>query len=352
MNGDPHTSGATVGLSGRVVRGSTAGQADRGTPVVDLRGRVHRSRKDLPVALDGIDLQVMPGEAFGLVGPDGAGKTTLMRLLCGLLKPSAGDLRVFDEALPAGIDRIKPRIGYVSQRFSLYGDLTIQENLDFFADIHGVRGKVAKERKEALLAFTRLTPFRKRLADRLSGGMRQKLSLICTLVHEPELLLLDEPTTGVDPITRRDFWSILSTLLEQGLTIVMSTPYLDEAERCGRVALVDRGRVLASGTPDQLRRGSTLRVLEVVCSPVRDAADSLAGAPGVADVHSFGDRLHVLLGGDSPAADQAEILAGRLRGQGIEVRAARPVTAGLEDVFIQLVQQGRDAAGPAPGGAP
>jgi len=320
------------------------------TPVVDLQGLVHRYRDDLPPALDGIDLQVAPGEAFGLVGPDGAGKTTLMRLLCGLLAPSDGELRVFGETLPAGIERIKPRIGYVSQRFSLYGDLTIQENLDFFADIHGVRGKVARERKEALLAFTRLTPFRRRLADRLSGGMRQKLSLICTLVHEPELLLLDEPTTGVDPITRRDFWSILSTLLEQGLTIVMSTPYLDEAERCGRVALVDRGQVLACGTPDQLRRGSTQQVVEVVCSPVRAAAEGLAGAPGVADVHSFGDRLHVLLAPDAPAEAPADALAQRLRGQGIEVRAARPVVAGLEDVFIQLVQRGRDdaAAGEAP----
>lgn len=308
-------------------------------PVVDIRGLVHRYRKDLPPALDGIDLQVRPGEAFGLVGPDGAGKTTLMRLLCGLLEPNAGELRVFGEVLPAGIERIKPRLGYVSQRFSLYGDLTIQENLDFFADIHGVRGREAKERKEALLAFTRLTPFRKRLADRLSGGMRQKLSLICTLVHEPELLLLDEPTTGVDPITRRDFWSILSTLLDRGLTIVMSTPYLDEAERCGRVALVDRGKVLACGTPDELRRSSTLRVLEVVCSPVRVAAETLDGAPGVADVHSFGDRLHVLLTPDAPGESPADALAQRLREAGVQVHASRPVVAGLEDVFIQLVER-------------
>ena len=317
-------------------------------PVVDIRGLVHRYRDDLPAALEGVDLQVRPGEAFGLVGPDGAGKTTLMRLLCGLLKPSAGDLRVFGEALPAGIERIKPRLGYVSQRFSLYGDLTIQENLDFFADIHGIRGREAKKRKEALLAFTRLTPFRKRLADRLSGGMRQKLSLICTLVHEPELLLLDEPTTGVDPITRRDFWSILSTLLDRGLTIVMSTPYLDEAERCGRVALVDQGKVLACGTPDALRHSSTLRVLEVVCSPVRQAAELLEGTPGVADVHSFGDRLHVLLGPETGAADPAEAVAQRLRGAGIQVHASRPVVAGLEDVFIQLVEREPVPSGGAP----
>jgi len=248
---------------------------------VVIRDLVHRYREDLEPALDGISLQIRSGESFGLVGPDGAGKTTLIRLLCGLLEPTDGAIDVFGERIPASIERIKPRIGYVSQRFSLYGDLTIQENLDFFADIHGVRGKLGRQRKERLLDFTRLTPFRKRLADRLSGGMRQKLSLICTLVHEPELLLLDEPTTGVDPITRRDFWSILSQLLADGLTIVMSTPYLDEAERCSRVALVDRGRVLDCGEPGALRRSSPLAVLEVVCSPVRQAAALLEGAQGV-----------------------------------------------------------------------
>ena len=306
---------------------------------VVMRDLVHRYREDLEPARDGISLEIHAGESFGLVGPDGAGKTTLIRLLCGLLEPTAGEIEVFGERIPAGIERIKPRIGYVSQRFSLYGDLTIQENLDFFADIHGVRGKEGRQRKERLLEFTRLAPFRKRLADRLSGGMRQKLSLICTLVHEPELLLLDEPTTGVDPITRRDFWSILSQLLADGLTIVMSTPYLDEAERCSRVALVDRGRVLDSGEPGALRRSSLLAVLEVVCSPVREAAACLEGAAGVEGVHSFGDRLHVLLAAGVDVDAASARLAGDLRGAGVEVRAARPVMAGLEDVFIHLVEE-------------
>ena len=306
--------------------------------VVATRGLVHRYRADLAPALDGFDLAIRAGEAFGLVGPDGAGKTTLIRLLCGLHVPTSGTIEVFGEPVPASIERIKPRIGYVSQRFSLYGDLTIQENLDFFADIHGVRGREGRERKESLLEFTRLRPFRHRLADRLSGGMRQKLSLICTLVHEPELLLLDEPTTGVDPITRRDFWSILSELLERGLTIVMSTPYLDEAERCSRVALVDRGRVLACGEPGDLRRESDLVVLEVVCSPVRDAAAQLADESGVDGVHSFGDRLHVLLGSGIEVSSATVTLTQRLRASGVEVRDARPVTAGLEDVFIHLVE--------------
>lgn len=313
------------------------------TPAVVLDGLVHRYSEELPPALDGIDLTVTRGEAFGLVGPDGAGKTTLMRMLCGLLQPTAGSIEIFGQRLPESIERLKPRLGYVSQRFSLYGDLTIQENLDFFADINGVRGREARQRKAELLEFTRLTPFRKRLADQLSGGMRQKLSLICTLVHEPELLLLDEPTTGVDPITRRDFWSILSALLERGLTIVMSTPYLDEAERCNRVALLDRGAVLAHGAPEQIRRGGGLRVLEVVCSPVRDAASALAGLPGIEDVHSFGDRLHLVVDSSFPEGLVEGSIAGELAAAGVAVRDQRQVTAGLEDVFIRLVQQRRSA---------
>ena len=314
---------------------------------VAIHDLVHRYRDDLPPALEGLDLQVQVGESFGVVGPDGAGKTTLMRLLCGLLPPTSGEIAVFGEALPARIEAVKPRIGYVSQRFSLYGDLTVKENLDFFGDIHGVRGAAGAKRKVELLEFTRLTPFADRLADRLSGGMRQKLSLICTLIHEPELLLLDEPTTGVDPITRRDFWAILSQLLENGLTIVMSTPYLDEAERCSRVALVDGGGVLASGAPDQLRRESDLQVLEVVCDPVRVAAGALDGAEGVEGVHSFGDRLHVLLASGLRVEAAQERLTTRLRNNSVQVRAVRPVTAGLEDIFIHLLDERRAAAAAA-----
>ena len=309
------------------------------TDAVAIRDLRHRYRPELPWVLDGVDLSIHPGESFGMVGPDGAGKTTLIRLLCGLLEATEGGIEVFGRSLPADIEAIKPRIGYVSQRFSLYGDLTIAENLDFFADIHNVRGAEARERKESLLEFTRLAPFRNRLADRLSGGMRQKLSLICTLVHEPELLLLDEPTTGVDPITRRDFWSILSALLDRGLTIVMSTPYLDEAERCTRVALMDHGHVLACGEPGKLREESPLVVLEVVCSPVRRAGELLADSEGVAGVHSFGDRLHVLLSPNTAADQATHRLSALLTAGGVQVHAARAVTAGLEDVFIDLVKE-------------
>ena len=202
-------------------------------------------------ALEGVTLDVRRGEMFGLIGSDGAGKTTAIRLMCGLLRASAGEVRVLGRDPVLDHRQITRRVGYLSQRFSLYGDLTVDENVAFFAEVHGVRQYQA--RRDELLSMTQLIPFRKRLADRLSGGMKQKLALICTLVHEPELLLLDEPTTGVDPVSRREFWKLLSEFLSHGITILMSTPYLDEAERCTRVALLHEGRLLTSDEPSRLR---------------------------------------------------------------------------------------------------
>ena len=202
-------------------------------------------------ALDGVSVDVSRGEMFGLIGSDGAGKTTAIRLMCGLLRPDEGEVRVLGRDPVREHRHITARVGYLSQRFSLYGDLTIDENVAFFAEVHGVREY--RPRRDQLLEMTQLAPFRKRLADRLSGGMKQKLALVCTLVHEPELLLLDEPTTGVDPVSRREFWKLLSEFLAQGITILMSTPYLDEAERCTRVALLHDGRLLASDDPSRLR---------------------------------------------------------------------------------------------------
>lgn len=202
-------------------------------------------------ALDGISLTVGRGEMFGLIGSDGAGKTTAIRLMCGLMRPDAGRVQVLERNPVAEHRETTARVGYLSQRFSLYGDLTVDENIAFLAAIHGVRD--FESRRNQLLEMTQLTPFRGRLADRLSGGMKQKLALICTLVHEPDLILLDEPTTGVDPVSRREFWKLLSEFLSRGITIVMSTPYMDEAERCTRVALLHDGRVLASDEPSRLR---------------------------------------------------------------------------------------------------
>jgi ABC-2 type transport system ATP-binding protein len=202
-------------------------------------------------ALDALTLDVQRGEMFGLIGSDGAGKTTAIRLMCGLLRAGSGSIRVLGHDPVRQHRALTERVGYLSQRFSLYGDLTIDENVAFFAEIHGVSGY--QRRRDQLLDMTQLTPFRGRLADKLSGGMKQKLALACTLVHEPELILLDEPTTGVDPVSRREFWKLLSEFLSHGITILMSTPYLDEAERCSRVALLHEGRLLACDEPSRLR---------------------------------------------------------------------------------------------------
>jgi ABC-2 type transport system ATP-binding protein len=280
-------------------------------------------------ALAELSLEVNRGEMFGLIGPDGAGKTTAIRLMCGLLHADDGQLRVL------GLDPVRAhralteRVGYLSQRFSLYGDLTIDENIAFFAEVHGVRDY--GRRRDQLLAMTQLTPFRTRLADRLSGGMKQKLALACTLVHEPDLILLDEPTTGVDPVSRREFWKLLSEFLANGITILMSTPYLDEAERCTRVALVHEGRVLAADEPDRLRHLIPGRVLEILARGPT-AADTLRALPGVRDAQIFGERIHVTLDDQSPAAEERFTAA--LRETPLAGAPVRAVQPSLEDVFI------------------
>jgi ABC-2 type transport system ATP-binding protein len=224
-------------------------------------------------ALEALTFSVSPGEMFGVIGPDGAGKTTTLRLICGLIAPGRGTVRVLGDDPRRQRRTATHSIGYVSQRFSLYGDLSIDENVEFFARIHGVRR--FEERRARLLELTGLQPFRDRRADRLSGGMKQKLALACTLVHEPRLLVLDEPTTGVDPVSRREFWKLLAEFLSQGLTIVMATPYLDEAERCHRVALLSEGRLLALDEPSRLQAASAGQIIEIVATPPRHALQVL-----------------------------------------------------------------------------
>jgi ABC-2 type transport system ATP-binding protein len=288
-------------------------------------------------ALNGLAFEVARGEMFGLIGPDGAGKTTTIRLACGLLAPDGGTVRVLGRDPVVEHRAITGDIGYLSQRFSLYGDLTIDENIAFFAEIHGVRRY--QPARDRLLDMTQLTPFRARRADRLSGGMKQKLALACTLVHEPRVLLLDEPTTGVDPVSRREFWKLLSEFLSRGLTIVMATPYLDEAERCARVALLHQGRLLALDEPSRLQAALAGQLLEVVTDTRRPPVDLLSRLPGVADVQSFGDRAHV-----RAAAGDARALAGEvtaaLTAAGIRPLDVRPIGASLEDVFIELITGG------------
>lgn len=293
-------------------------------------------------AVDGLSFSVLRGEMFGVIGPDGAGKTTSLRLICGLLAPDAGRVRML------GVEPFRDRrtatsaIGYLSQRFSLYGDLSIDENIAFFAEIHGVRD--FKSRRTRLLELTGLLPFRDRLADRLSGGMKQKLALACTLVHEPRMLVLDEPTTGVDPVSRREFWKLLAEFLAQGLTIVMATPYLDEAERCARVALVNDGKLLALDEPANLAASMRGVILEIVVTPSRQALHVLREQLGRERVQLFGDRLHVRV---AQAAEGTDLVA-RLERAGFHGASVRPIVPTLEDVFIDRLAMARAATATSP----
>jgi len=292
-------------------------------------------RYESTTAVEDLTLSVATGEMFGLIGPDGAGKTTTIRLICGLLRADAGRIRVLDLDPRRDHRRLTASVGYLSQRFSLYGDLSVDENIAFFAEIHGVRDYRA--RRDRLLDLTQLAPHRTRLADRLSGGMKQKLALACTLVHEPALLVLDEPTTGVDPVSRREFWKLLSEFLSQGITIVMATPYLDEAERCARIALLHQGRLLALDRPDALRATLPGTLFEVIVSDHRRAPDALARIEGVTDVQMFGERAHVRM---ARADDQAaQLLSSRLAAAGLEVHSVRPIATTLEDVFIARLHE-------------
>src|SRR5438094_74762 len=266
---------------------------------------------------------------FGLIGPDGAGKTTTIRLMCGLLKTDGGVVRVLDRDPVKEHLRVTQSVGYLSQRFSLYGDLTIDENIAFFAEIHGLHmsDPRIKERRTRLLELTQLAAFRGRLADQLSGGMKQKPALACTLVHEPKIILLDEPTTGVDPVSRREFWKLLSEFLSQGITIVMATPYLDEAERCGRVAFFSEGRLLALDRPAALRATLPGQLYEVIVREHRRAIDVMRKLAGVEDVQMFGERAHVRLARDD--RDAPERLEGALRAAGLGVESIRPIQTSL-----------------------
>lgn len=283
-------------------------------------------------ALKGISLTVNKGEMFGFVGPDGAGKTTTIRILCGLLLPKSGDVSLFGYSLSNHKEVIKKNIGYLSQQFSLYGDLTVDENIEFFAEINGVKNY--KERRNELLEFTRLTPFRKRTADKLSGGMKQKLALASTLIHHPKIVFLDEPTTGVDPLSRRDFWRILASLQQDGITIFMTTPYLDEAERCNRVAMINNGEILTIDTPQKIKKSIKKKILEIVCSPVRDASKIILNTTEYKP-QLFGDRINLLLNEDEDISDKIKYL---LEINNIVITGMRITSPSLENIFIHLME--------------
>ena len=283
-------------------------------------------------AIEDVSFEVKPGELFGLVGPDGAGKTTLLRMLAGVLRPDGGDAHFYGVSVVHDPERVKQETAYMPQRFGLYTDLTVMENLDFYADLYGVNRAERRKRIDRLFQFSNLAPFKDRLAGALSGGMKQKLAISCALVHLPKILLLDEPTFGVDPISRRDLWLIVHEMVEEGVTAVVSTSYLDEAERFDRVALLHQGQVFALDTPTALQRTLDGDLLVVEVDSPRKARDLLSANPRVKRASPFGDKLHVIV--NAAATDAAEIER-VLREAGMAVRRIQQVEASLEDVFIQ-----------------
>ncbi len=298
--------------------------------VIDTRDLVRRFG---PVeALRGLNLQVAPGDLYGLVGPDGAGKTTTLRILAGILAPTEGRVSVLGLDLPARAEELHPRIAYMPQRFGLYEDLTVEENIAFYADLYGVDARRLSAAARGLLDQSGLSPFGRRLAGRLSGGMKQKLGLVCALIHTPELLLLDEPTNGVDPVSRREFWKMLYGLLGAGITVFVSTSYLDEAQRCTTVGLIHAGRLLDQRPPGEMMRRSEIRMLEVWTPAPREAARALRrGNPGLR-VTVYGDRLHAALENPGQAAGLLEFL----KGEAVGVTGSRVTQPSLEDIFILL----------------
>lgn len=285
-------------------------------------------------AVDDLSLSVAEGEIFGLVGPDGAGKTTTMRMLTAIMEPTTGDAWVAGHHIVKDDEAIKEEIGYMSQRFGLYPDLTVMENINFYADIYEVPRRGRSERIEELLAFSNLTPFKKRMAGKLSGGMKQKLGLACALIHTPKVLFLDEPTNGVDPVSRRDFWRILYQLLRKNVTIFVSTAYLDEAERCNRLALLNKGKLLAIGTPDEVKMLMKGTIYEIRASEPRRASLLLREKLDGDSVGLFGDRVHVVT--NRPERAQ-EISKTELAAANIQLNNMRVIAPSLEDVFVSVL---------------
>ncbi len=292
--------------------------------------------------VDGLSFEVYAGEIFGLVGPDGAGKTTTLRMLAGVMDTDSGSVSVAGCDVVRDPEGAKSLLSYMSQRFGLYEDLTVDENIRFYADLFGVRRKQRLQRSQELLAAAGLSDFRSRLAGNLSGGMKQKLGLVCSLIHTPKVILLDEPTNGVDPVSRRDFWRILYSLVAEGVAILTSTSYLDEAELCHRVGLLHRGRMLFCDRPEELKKKFPGEILAVHAAQPAQARAALAGAPGVRSVLLVGDRVHLFV--DEAARRLADLRA-RLESAGVEYDSIKPVPATIEDLFVSAVENEPEAAG-------
>ncbi|MFH1636040.1 MAG: ABC transporter ATP-binding protein [Chloroflexota bacterium] len=287
-------------------------------------------------AVDSLDLSIQPGELFGLVGPDGAGKTTTLRLLAGLLNITEGSATVAGYDLASQSEEIKKQIGYMAQQFSLYAELSVVENLAFFSDLYDVKRSELKARTKRLLEFAGLTELEDRRADQLSGGMQKKLALACTLIHQPPILLLDEPTTGVDPVSRREFWNILTDLHLEGTTIIVSTPYMDEADRCSTVGLMYEGRLVMCAPPQQIRAQIEGDLIKLYPDDRQTARALIVNLPGVLEVQTYGEALHVLV--DS-AKKRLPKIEKALKQQGIAYHGARLAPARMEEAFISLIRK-------------
>lgn len=286
-------------------------------------------------AVVGVSLNVRAGEAYGLVGPDGAGKTTTLRLLVGALTPDRGTVHIDGIDLRRQVEQARARVGYLAQRFSLYGDLTVEENLRFFGQVRGVQGMALQRRAAELLAFVGLEGFEQRRADLLSGGMKQKLGLACALVHRPQVLLLDEPTGGVDPVTRQDFWQLIIRVLAEGAAVVVSTPYMDEAARCGRLGFIHSGRLLLEGAPRALTQELVGHIVELAAHPKAGARAVAQADPEVEDVTAFGDRFHLRVRATTGPLERLPLA---LAAAGVQLERLRVTAPSLEDVFISLLQ--------------
>jgi ABC-2 type transport system ATP-binding protein len=287
-------------------------------------------------AVNQLNLDVRTGEIFGLVGPDASGKTTTLRMLCGILPPDRGEAKVADCDIRKEAESVKTKVGYLPQRFGLYGDLTVIENIHFYADLYQVPKKTRKERIERLLRFANLEPFGKRKARDLSGGMKQKLGLICALIHTPQILFLDEPTTGVDPLSRRDFWIILYELLKEGVTILFSTSYLDEAERCNRVGLIYQGELLIADTPSAVKAQMGGTILELRMENNQRGMKVLEGVESLRSLVLTGDKIHVLV--DDPQEGE-KVIREVLEAKKMEILSLLSVRPSLEDAFVSIVRE-------------
>ena len=289
-------------------------------------------------AVSHLNLEVRTGEIFGLVGPDASGKTTTLRMLCGILPPDEGEARVAGRDIRKEAEALKEEVGYLPQRFGLYGDLTVLENIDFYADLYQVSKNERKGRIERLLRFANLEPFGKRRAQDLSGGMKQKLGLICALIHTPQILFLDEPTTGVDPLSRRDFWMILYDLLREGVTILFSTSYLDEAERCSRIGLIYQGELLIADTPAAVKAQIAGTVLELRMENHQKGIKILEGVESLRNLVLSGDKIHILV--DDPHEGE-RVIREVLKTKGMELLSLTVVRPSLEDAFVSIVRERR-----------